>query len=188
MYNISRLDSLGSEKIEFEEVSDVIETTIGEFIDRVHQNIRTENAIVTGKIADIQIERTDQSITVTANPWLSYVDKGVNGSKAKLYDTPYSYKDKRPPVEPFKQWIAAKNIQLRDNAKYKGKESPVKHLTEEDQINNAAYAMREKVFQEGQAPGNVYTKEIPKLVEELEKEIADFCAEKFLNNITIQNK
>lgn len=184
--NLSKLDSLGYDKINFEEVTSAAEKPVGDFIERIHNNLRASDSLVSGRIADIQIERTDDSISVTANGWLLYQDKGINGSEVKLYDTPYSFKTERPPIQPFKEWVKARNLQKRNNAKYGGKESSFKDLTEEEQINSAAYAIREKVFKEGVPPKNIYTNEIPKLIEDIQEVVGDVIQSKFLDNLTIE--
>lgn len=130
---------------------------------------------VTGGMAQIEIQAAGDHVNVLANNYLLYQDRGVNGSKIKLYDTPHSYTDKKPPVQPFIDWIKTKNIQ-----------SPFKELTEEQKINNAAYAMREKVFQTGIKPRNIYSKEIPQLLEDLQNELADFAVQQLVQNIDVK--
>ena len=43
-----------------------------------------------------------------------FIDKGVSGTKKK-YNTPYSYKDKMPPIKPLADWAKRKAIRLRDD-------------------------------------------------------------------------
>lgn len=171
---LNQLDNLGTSKESFEESSmSVAEYAVGEFIERIHQNIEKEGMNTTGSINDIEIRIEGNTIELYANPHLIYQDMGVNGSKVKLYDTPFSYSDKMPPYSAFKEWILTKNIQLKDNAKYYGKESPFKELTEEQQVKSASFAIARKIFNEGFKPRNIYTKEIPKLMEDLESELVD---------------
>jgi hypothetical protein len=185
---LSQLDSLGSDKSLFETSVSAIEMAAGDFINRVHENLESGNMIVSGKIADIQLVETSKGIDIMANSWLLYQDKGVNGSNVKKYNTPYAYKDKKPPLQPFLDWVNTKNIQLRNNEKYKGEGSPFKDLTEEQQKTNAAYAIREKVFKEGMKPRNVYSKEIPQLIEDIQKTIADFSAANIVERIALTSK
>lgn len=182
---ISQLDSFGTSKGEFtiENQLTAIELVIGDFIKRIHENLQQEDMIVSGKIKDIVVEKNGNTIEVLANEELIYQDKGVNGSKVKKYNTPFSYKNKKPPVQPFIEWIKKKNITLRNNAKYKGKESEFKHLTKEQEIESAAYAIREKVFQEGVKPRNVYSKEIPKLIEDCGKELGELIVKEILRKL-----
>jgi len=47
------------------------------------------------------------------NEYGTFQDKGVSG-KEKKYNTPYSYKNKMPPIKPLAMWAKGKNIRLRD--------------------------------------------------------------------------
>ena len=174
------LDNLGTNKSEFIEGDEltVVEKVCGDFIERVHNNLRTKDMLVTGKIADLQIQRTATGVEITANKWLVYQDKGVNGAKEKLYDTPYSFKDKKPPVQPFIEWANRRGINAKNNKKYYGKESKFKETNPE----SIAYAIRESVYQKGMKPRNVYSNEIPKLEEDLVNELGNYFVELILKD------
>lgn len=183
---LGQLDNLGESKENFDEGTlQVVELVAGSFIQRVIANIQNEDMIVTGKIADISIKSENGDVNIYANPWLLYQDKGVNGSVHKLYNTPFSYKDKMPPVNVFIDYIKTKNLQLRNNAVYHGPASPHKDLTEDEQIEQAAWGMARKVFEDGIKPRNVYTKEIPNLVQELNDEVTKFVMQNIVQLIKI---
>jgi hypothetical protein len=187
--NVAKLDNLGADIGEFiqEKGLTVIENVIGDFIERVHKNINeTKGMVTTGKINDITMAAENGSVNVYAHKWLIYQDRGVNGSKNPQYNTPHKYTNKMPPVAVFKQWIKDKNIRLVNNHKYKGDDSPFKELTEEQQINNAAWGMATKVFREGFKPRNVYSKEIPKLIEDLSNEVGNFCVQAIVQYIDVK--
>ena len=122
---VDQLDIFGGDVDEYiqQEGLSTVEKVVGKFIERVHDNINnSKGMVVTGEILDITIEAKDDVVNVMANPWLIYQDRGVNGSVKKLYDTPHSYTDKKPPVQVFIDWIKQKNIQLKDNEKYDKKD------------------------------------------------------------------
>lgn len=178
---VQQAGMLGTNPAEFlkDETFTAVEKVLGSFIERVHTNINNEKGMVTtGKINDITLQADGKKVHVMGHKWLIFQDRGVNGAVKKLYQTPHFYSDKRPPVDVFKTWIKEKNIRLINNAKYKGDESPFKELTDDEKINRAAWAMSTKVYQEGFKPrNNIYSKEIPKLVEDLQKEVADFAVQ-----------
>lgn len=186
---VQQLDDLGTDIGEFieQESLTVIENIVGEFIERVHTNINNEKGMVTtGRINDITIKAENNQVNIYANKWLIYQDRGVNGAVEKLYNTPHSYSDKMPPVDVFKEWIKDKNIRLINNEKLRGEPSPFKELTEEEQIEKVAWGMAKNVFKKGFKPRNVYSKEIPKLVEDLQKEIADFAVQSLIQSIDVK--
>lgn len=174
---VESLDSLGSNKADFIMEGELtgIEKVLGQFIERVKTNIEAEGLNVTGKISDLSVEQEqDGSFVVLANPWLIFQDKGVNGAKQKLYNTPFSFKALRPPLQGFKDWIEARNIQTRNTKNQTFKAADKESL---------AYAIREKVFQEGFKPRNVYSKEIPRLVDDLTRQIADFSVDRIKHKL-----
>lgn len=180
------LDSIGTNKDDLDsDIVDAIERAVGDFIERVHENIKNEDMVVSGKISDMKMQTEHGSVRVYANPWLVFQDMGVNGSKVKQYDTPYSYKEKMPPVQPFIDYIKDKNIRLRDNAKYGGEESPFKHLTEDEQIVQAAWAMAKSVFISGFKPRRIVSRELPMLREDLVKAIGESVASNLSVNFNL---
>lgn len=96
----------------------------------------------TGKLYNsigYQLTQKEDNWTITLLPkdsYLKFVDQGVSGTQRK-YNTPYSYKTKKPPISAIKQWIR------------------VKGLPEE-----AAYPIQNKIFRFGLKPTNVINKSI----------------------------
>lgn len=165
---LAALDALGTAKGDFQaDNMNVLEIVAGDFIKRVKTNIQQEKLPVSGEIEDIAIQITGEVLNIVAPIHLVFQDAGVNGSVSKQYNTPFSYKDKAPPVEIFKDWIKNKNIQLRRNEDFHDDGSPFKELTDEQKIERAAYAMRWKVFTKGFRPRNVYTKELDQLADDV---------------------
>ena len=178
---LSQLDSLGTSKLEFDvaETNEVLKIIAGEFIERVHENLKQADKMVSGKSSNISIEEIGGGIQITANESLIYLDAGVNGSKVKLYNTPYAYKDKRPPLQPFIEWASRRNINARNNKKYYGKESGLKDVDPA----SVAYAIRESVFQKGIKPTPVYSNEIEKLKEDLAKKVGDYIVQTIISKM-----
>ncbi|HEX4375279.1 MAG TPA: hypothetical protein VHZ50_18380 [Puia sp.] len=183
--NVNKAGQLGTDKELFDTELSVIEKICGEFIERVKANIQSEDMPVTGSIEDITLEVKDNEIWIMGNPWLIYQDRGVNGAKTKLYDTPHSYQDKKPPASVFVDWIKRKNLNLRDNKKYYGKESSFKHLDKDKEILGVAWAIATKIYQHGFRPRHVYSKEIPKLMDDLSKEVANVVIQQIIQDIDI---
>jgi hypothetical protein len=186
---VAQLDTLGTGFEEFlqQESLTVVEDICGQFIERVKGNIETEKLPVTGKISDITIETKDNQVQISAHPWLIYQDRGVSGTDTKRPNTPHAYTDKMPPVQVFEDYIREKNIQLRDEEQFYEDGSPFKELTEDDKIKSAAWGMAMNVKKHGFKSRPVFSKEIPKLVEDLSNEIADFAVQSIFQMIDVQN-
>jgi len=75
-----------------------------------------------------------ETITILAEDYLKFVDQGVSGTIRK-YNTPYSYKSKKPPINVILQWMRLKGIP-----------------------QEAAYPIQNKIFRFGLKPTNVIDK------------------------------
>jgi len=78
----------------------------------------------------------DWTLTLLSEDYLKFVDKGVSGTQRK-YNTPYSYRQKKPPISVIKQWTRVKGIP-----------------------EEAAYPIQNKIFRFGLKPTNVINKSI----------------------------
>ena len=89
------------------------------------QNLANANAIASDSLSasiDIKpITMTDTSfvVAIVANDYWKYVDLGVKGavSSSRAPNSPFQYRDKRPPIRPIQEWIAFKSIQLEGRDK-----------------------------------------------------------------------
>lgn len=76
------------------------------------------------------------SLELLSEDYLKFVDKGVSGTQRR-YNTPYSYKTKKPPISVIQQWTRVKGIP-----------------------QEAAYPIQNKIFRFGLKPTNVINKTI----------------------------
>ena len=85
---------------------------------------------------NIKIDETqgEETITILAEDYLKFVDQGVSGTIRK-YNTPYSYKSKKPPINVILQWTRLNGIP-----------------------QEAAYPIQNKIFRFGLKPTNVIDK------------------------------
>jgi hypothetical protein len=158
---LAQLDDLGSDPSAFliEESLNAVEGVMGDFIVRVQENIASADLIVTGKIDEIEVERvSDTEVVIKVNDYLLYQDLGVNGSEVKSYNTPFTYRDKMPPVSVIQDWVIARGIGDPNESK------------------QTAFAIAKKIQKEGIKPKNIMTKEIPQLEEDLANIIGDLAA------------
>lgn len=65
--------------------------------------------------SDINVSANSFSLSFIMNEYGVYQDKGVSGTEQK-YNTPFSYRQKMPPIKPIADWAKFRNIRLR-NAK-----------------------------------------------------------------------
>ena len=97
-----------------------------------------------------------------------FQDKGVSGTKKK-YNTPFSYTNKKPPLEPLMQWAKKKNIRLRDK---QGKFKKGNYKT-------IGFLIQRSIFEKGLKPSLFFTKPF----EQAFKKLPDELTEAFANDI-----
>ncbi|MGF7075331.1 hypothetical protein [Mucilaginibacter sp. 3215] len=186
---LSQISQLGTARSEFTtaDMFSAAENDVSNFIIRVKERIQSADMIVTGAIEDIKMQTSDTGIKVLAPAHLIFQDKGVRGaeSSALAPDSPFAYSSKMPPYNVFINWINTKNIQLRNEEFYDHKKgSPHSDIEgDEKAIKQAAYLMARKVYKKGFKPRNIFSPEIPQLVEDLKKSITGFAASMITSGI-----
>ena len=174
--NAAALDSLGESKSQFTTAISAVEQACGDFIKRVQANIqKIPDFVNSGKIENLSIESNGDVVEIRGPGHILWQSYGVNGAEIKLYDTPYTYKEKRPPVEVFLAYIQSKNIRLVHNPKYGGNASPFKETNEEKQQLQLAWAMATKVYKKGFKPRPIkWEQEKEKLRQDLKENAKGF--------------
>ena len=94
---------------------------------------------------DLNVSKNSFSLAFLMEDYGKFVDKGVSGTQKK-YNTPYSYKTKRPPSSVFENWIKRKGIKGRDA---KGRFITNKSLT---------FLISRSIFRKGIKPSLFFTK------------------------------
>ena len=90
----------------------------------------------------------------------TFQDKGVSG-KEKKYDTPFSYKSKRPPLKPITDWVKNRRFQFRQkNGEFMSYKS-------------TAFLVRNSIFKKGIKPSLFFTKPFEKAFERLPDELIE---------------
>ncbi|WP_162996956.1 hypothetical protein [Mucilaginibacter kameinonensis] len=179
---LSQISQLGTARSEFTtaDMFSTAENDVASFIERVKERIQSADMVVTGEIENIKMETSESGIKILAPAYLLFQDKGVRGAESSELapDSPFAYKEKMPPYSAFINYINTKNIQLRNEEFLHGKPSPHEDLEgDEKAIKTAAFLMARKVYKKGFKPRNIFTPEIPQLVEDLQKTIKGFSAD-----------
>ena len=91
-----------------------------------------------------------------------FQDKGVSGKKRK-YDTPFSYKNKKPPIGPLAEWAKKKNIRLRDEqGRFK-----------KGNYNTIGFLISRSIFEKGLKPSLFFTKPFERAFKRLPEDLAE---------------
>ncbi|RKR82646.1 hypothetical protein BDD43_2831 [Mucilaginibacter gracilis] len=185
--NAALLEGLGENKSKFTTILSAAENACAEFIKRVKANIQSiPDFVNTGSIENLTLESSGNEIHIKGSEHLLYQNYGVKGSESSALapNSPYSYTDKRPPIEPFLAYIKTKNIRLVHNERYYGKPSPFKEITLDKAQLKLAWAMSTKVFKEGFKPQPIkWEQEKEKLKQDLKDNAKGFIIGKLKTEI-----
>ena len=135
-------------------------------IQQSRSNLTKQNKNVDKKLYD----SLDKEIEVGANSFRmaflmedygTFQDKGVSGTQKK-YNTPFSYKSKKPPLKPITQWVTKRRFQFRnkENGKFMSYQS-------------TAFLIRNGIFKNGIKPSLFFTKPFEKAFERLPDELVE---------------
>jgi len=99
-----------------------------------------------------------------------FQDKGVSG-KNKKYDTPFSYKNKRPPIKPLAEWAKKRNIRLRDE----------KGRFKKGNYNTIGFLISKSIFEKGLKPSLFFTKPFERAIKRLPEDLQEAFGEDIKN-------
>lgn len=173
---VAQAAALGTAKSEFQFADELsaLQQACGDFINRVQQNLQSAGKMVSGSSSNVQLQPKQDGITIILPPSIVFIDKGVNGSVTKQYDTPFTYRDKMPPVSEILDWMKRRNINTRNNEKYSRRPADFRDTGDDEKaMQRAAYAIAVNIKKHGMAPVKVYSNEIPQLVEDVRRNIAE---------------
>lgn len=101
-----------------------------------------------------------------------FQDKGVSGKKRK-YDTPFSYKNKKPPIGPLAEWAKKRNIRLRDEqGRFK-----------KGNYNTIGFLISKSIFEKGLKPSLFFTKPFEKAIKRLPEDLQEAFGDDIKNMI-----
>lgn len=135
-------------------------------IQQSRSNLTKQNKNVDKKLYD----SLDKEIEVGANSFRmaflmedygAYQDKGVSGTQKK-YNTPFSYKSKKPPLKPITQWVTKRRFQFRN-----------KETGKFMSYQSTAFLVRNGIFKNGIKPSLFFTKPFEKAFERLPEELIE---------------
>ena len=110
--------------------------------------------------ADIEVSANSFRIAFLMEDYGVFQDKGVSGTKKK-YNTPFSYKSKRPPIKPIEDWVTKRRFQFRkENGKFMSYKS-------------TAYLIAGGILKNGIKPSLFFTKPFEKAFERLPDELVE---------------
>lgn len=141
------------------------------------QNKNVDKKLYNSLDKEIEVGANSFRLAFLMEDYGTFQDKGVSGTQKK-YNTPFSYKSKKPPLKPITDWVKKRRFQFRkDNGKFMSYQS-------------TAFLVRNGIFKNGIKPSLFFTKPFEKAFERLPDELIEaygLDVEKFLE-YTINKK
>jgi len=109
---------------------------------------------------ELNVSENSFSLSFIMDEYGMYQDKGVSGTERK-YNTPFSYRNKMPPIKPLADWAKFKNIRLRNE---KGQFSKGNYKT-------IGFLISRSIFRKGIKPSLFFTKPFERSFNNLPKEL-----------------
>ena len=124
------------------------------------QNKNVDKKLYNSLDKEIEVGANSFRLAFLMEDYGTFQDKGVSGTQKK-YNTPFSYKSKKPPLKPITDWVKKRRFQFRkDNGKFMSYQS-------------TAFLVRNGIFKNGIKPSLFFTKPFEKAFERLPNELVE---------------
>lgn len=124
------------------------------------QNKNVDKKLYNSLDKEIEVGANSFRLTFLMEDYGTFQDKGVSGTQKK-YNTPFSYKSKKPPLKPITDWVKKRRFQFRkENGKFMSYQS-------------TAFLVRNGIFKNGIKPSLFFTKPFEKAFERLPDELVE---------------
>lgn len=124
------------------------------------QNKNVDKKLYNSLDKEIEVGANSFRLAFLMEDYGTFQDKGVSGTQKK-YNTPFSYKSKKPPLKPITEWVKKRRFQFRkENGKFMSYQS-------------TAFLVRNGIFKNGIKPSLFFTKPFEKAFERLPDELVE---------------
>lgn len=124
------------------------------------QNKNVDKKLYNSLDKEIEVGANSFRLAFLMEDYGTFQDKGVSGTQKK-YNTPFSYKSKKPPLKPITDWVKKRRFQFRkENGKFMSYQS-------------TAFLVRNGIFKNGIKPSLFFTKPFEKAFERLPDELIE---------------
>ena len=148
-----------------ENTKEVLERFGKEVVRESKKNLKSSGKSTSGKLEksidfDLTVSKNSFGLYFEMEDYGQFQDQGVSGF-LKKYDTPFSYKDKRPPLKALDKWIVRKGIAPKDS---KGRFLPRKSIQ---------FLISRSIFFNGIKPSLFFTKPFEEAFKNLPNEVVN---------------
>jgi len=141
-----------------------LEKVLQDFVNYVAREARKKAPKASGSLkrsikADkVKVSKNSIQASISAEDYLPFIDQGVSGTKKK-YSTPFSYKNKKPPVKFLQTWLK------RKTGKFLARDR-----------KSSAFALQNHIFKYGIKPTKFFETPFEQAFRSLPEEVVDAYA------------
>lgn len=134
-------------------------------IQQSKSNLSKQKKSVTGDLYgslgyDLNTSPNSFSLEFYMMDYGQFVDQGVSGIDMK-YNTPFSFTNKKPPMQPLADWAKKRNIRLRDE----------KGRFKKGNYRSIGFVLQKSIYEKGIKPSLFFTKPFEKAFDRLPPDI-----------------
>jgi len=134
-------------------------------IQQSKSNLSKQKKSVTGDLYgslgyDLNTSPNSFSLEFYMMDYGQFVDQGVSGIDMK-YNTPFSFTNKKPPMQPLADWAKRRNIRLRDE----------KGRFKKGNYRSIGFVLQKSIYEKGIKPSLFFTKPFEKAFDRLPPDI-----------------
>ena len=123
---------------------------------------------------DVKIHKNSFGFYIEMEEYGAYQDQGVSG-KIRKYSTPFSFKDKMPPLNPIFEWVKKRKLKFRNDKGQFSKGSQ----------KSLAYIIRKSIYNNGIKPSRFFSGPFNSQFKKLPNELLEaygLKVDKMMNN------
>ena len=169
--------------MDLKETKEVLNKFAKYVIQQSRSNLTRNNKNYTRSLYDslkseVNVGQNSFSLSFIMDEYGVFQDKGVSGTEKK-YNTPFSYKQKMPPVKPLADWAKFRNIRLRN----------AKGQFAKGNYNTIGFLIARSIHKKGIKPSLFFTKPFERAFDNLPDELVNAFGLDFDNflDFTIKN-
>jgi hypothetical protein len=134
-------------------------------------NAKNKGNLYNSLAFNLSIGKSSFTLAFSMEDYGQFIDEGVRGAnpssvkngKQKAQGSPFSFKNKKPPMQPLMEWAKSKNIRLRDA---KGKYTKGNYRT-------IGFILQKRIFAQGIKPTMFFTKAFVSSFKSLPDEVVE---------------
>ena len=139
---------------------------------------------------EVSEETNKYTLSFIMQEYGTFLDKGVKGTKSNYIEnknSPYSYRNKKPPMQPLADWAKQRNIRLREYKIVDGKKKSTGRFAK-GSYKTIGFLLQKSIFKKGIKATMFFTKPFEVAFKRYKKEINKTLMQDIIDSINLNNE